>query len=155
MSELEELYQDMIMEHNRKPRNFRLLDGADRSAEGFNPFCGDTITIYLALDGDQVADVGFQGSGCAISRASASMLTESVKGKSLAEAEKIFDAFHEMLTRAPVDEAEHEHDDDDLLGDLEMLSGVSAFPTRVKCATLSWNTLKAALQGDKQTVRTE
>ncbi len=145
----------MIMEHNRKPRNFRLLDGADRSAEGFNPFCGDTITIYLALDGDQVADVGFQGSGCAISRASASMLTESVKGKSLAEAEKIFDAFHEMLTRAPVDEAEHEHDDDDLLGDLEMLSGVSAFPTRVKCATLSWNTLKAALQGDKQTVRTE
>jgi nitrogen fixation NifU-like protein len=155
MSELEELYQDMIMEHNRKPRNFRLLDGADRSAEGFNPFCGDTITIYLALDGDQVADIGFQGSGCAISRASASMLTESVKGKSLAEAEKIFDAFHEMLTRAPVDEAEHEHDDDDLLGDLEMLSGVSAFPTRVKCATLSWNTLKAALQGDKQTVRTE
>jgi len=155
MSELEELYQDMIMEHNRKPRNFRLLDGADRSAEGFNPFCGDTITIYLALDGDQVADIGFQGSGCAISRASASMLTESVKGKSLAEAEKIFDAFHEMLTRAPVDESEHEHDDDDLLGDLEMLSGVSAFPTRVKCATLSWNTLKAALQGDKQTVRTE
>jgi len=155
MSELEELYQDMIMEHNRKPRNFRLLDGANRSAEGFNPFCGDTITIYLALDGDQVADIGFQGSGCAISRASASMLTESVKGKSLAEAEKIFDAFHEMLTRAPVDEAEHEHDDDDLLGDLEMLSGVSAFPTRVKCATLSWNTLKAALQGDKQTVRTE
>lgn len=145
----------MIMEHNRKPRNFRLLDGANRSAEGFNPFCGDTITIYLALDGDQVADIGFQGSGCAISRASASMLTESVKGKSLAEAEKIFDAFHEMLTRGPVDEAEHEHDDDDLLGDLEMLSGVSAFPTRVKCATLSWNTLKAALQGDKQTVRTE
>jgi nitrogen fixation NifU-like protein len=155
MSELEELYQDMIMEHNRKPRNFRLLDGADRSAEGFNPFCGDTITIYLALDGDQVADIGFQGSGCAISRASASMLTESVKGKSLAEAERIFDAFHEMLTRGPVDEAEHEHDDDDTLGDLVMLSGVSAFPTRVKCATLSWNTLKAALQGNKEMVRTE
>ena len=155
MSELEELYQDMIMEHNRKPRNFRLLDGADRSAEGFNPFCGDTITIYLALDGDQVADIGFQGSGCAISRASASMLTESVMGKSITKAEQIFDAFHEMLTRGPVDEAEHEQDDDDTLGDLGMLSGVSAFPTRVKCATLSWNTLRAALRGDKETVRTE
>jgi len=155
MSDLEELYQDMIMEHNRKPRNFRLLEGADRSADGFNPFCGDTITLYLALDGDQVADIAFQGSGCAISRASASMLTESVKGKSLAEAERIFDAFHEMLTRGPVDEPEHDHDYDDVLGDLEMLSGVAAFPTRVKCATLSWNTLKAAMQGDKETVRTE
>lgn len=155
MSELEELYQDMIMEHNRKPRNFRLLDGADRSAEGFNPFCGDTITIYLALDGDQVADIGFQGSGCAISRASASMLTESVMGKSITKAEQIFDAFHEMLTRGPVNEAEHEQDDDDTLGDLGMLSGVSAFPTRVKCATLSWNTLRSALRGDKETVRTE
>ena len=155
MSELEELYQDMIMEHNRKPRNFRLLEGADRTADGFNPFCGDTITLYLALDGDKVADIAFQGSGCAISRASASMLTESVKGKSLAEAEQIFDAFHEMLTNGPVDEPEHDHDDDDVLGDLAMLSGVSAFPTRVKCATLSWNTLKAAMQGDKETVRTE
>jgi nitrogen fixation NifU-like protein len=155
MSDLEELYQDMIMEHNRKPRNFRMLEGADRSADGFNPFCGDTVTLYLALDGDQVADIAFQGSGCAISRASASMLTESVKGKSLSEAEQIFDAFHEMLTRGPVDEPEHDHDDDDVLGDLEMLSGVSAFPTRVKCATLSWNTFKAALQGDKETVRTE
>jgi nitrogen fixation NifU-like protein len=155
MSELEELYQDMIMEHNRKPRNFRLIDGADRSADGFNPFCGDTISIYLALDGDKVADIGFQGSGCAISRASASMLTESVMGKSIAEAEHIFDAFHEMLTRGPVDEAEHEHNDDDTLGDLEMLFGVAAFPTRVKCATLSWNTLKAAIQGDKETVRSE
>ncbi len=155
MSDLEELYQDMIMEHNRKPRNFRMLEGADRSADGFNPLCGDTVTLYLALDGDQVADIAFQGSGCAISRASASMLTESVKGKSLSEAEQIFDAFHEMLTRGPVDEPEHDHDDDDVLGDLEMLSGVSAFPTRVKCATLSWNTFKAALQGDKETVRTE
>ena len=155
MSELEELYQDMIMEHNRKPRNFRLLDGADRSADGFNPFCGDTISIYLALDGDQVNDIGFQGSGCAISRASASMLTESVMGKSITKAEQIFDAFHEMLTRGPVNEAEHEQDDDDTLGDLGMLSGVSAFPTRVKCATLSWNTLRAALRGDKETVRTE
>ena len=153
MSELEELYQDMIMEHNRKPRNFRMLDGADRSSEGFNPFCGDTITIYLALYGDQVADIGFQGSGCAISRASASMLTESVMGKSIAEAEQIFDAFHEMLTRGPV--AEVEHDDDDTLGDLGILSGVSAFPTRVKCATLSWNTLKAALQENEETVSTE
>jgi nitrogen fixation NifU-like protein len=156
MTDLEELYQDMIMEHNRKPRNFRLLEGADRSADGFNPFCGDTISLYLILDGDQVADIAFQGSGCAISRASASMLTESVKGKRLAEAEQLFDAFHEMLTQGPVDEPDHDHDDDDdILGDLGMLSGVSAFPTRVKCATLSWNTLKAALQGDKGTVRTE
>jgi len=155
MTDLEELYQDMIMEHNRKPRNFRLLEGADRSADGFNPFCGDTISLHLILDGDQVADIAFQGSGCAISRASASMLTESVKGKSLAEAEQLFDAFHEMLTQGPADEPDHEHDDDDILGDLGMLSGVSAFPTRVKCATLSWNTLKAALQGDKETVRTE
>ena len=141
------------MEHNRKPRNFRMLEGADRSADGFNPFCGDTITLYLAIDGDKVADIAFQGSGCAISRASASMLTESIKGKSLMEAERLFDAFHEMLTRGPVDEPEH--DDDDVLGDLAMLSGVAAFPTRVKCATLSWNTLKAAMQGDKETVRTE
>ena len=141
------------MEHNRKPRNFRMLEGADRSADGFNPFCGDTITLYLAIDGDKVADIAFQGSGCAISRASASMLTESIKGKSLMEAERLFDAFHEMLTRDPVDEPEH--DDDDVLGDLAMLSGVAAFPTRVKCATLSWNTLKAAMQGDKETVRTE
>ena len=155
MSELEELYQDLIMEHNRKPRNFRLLENPDRSADGFNPFCGDTITLFLTLDDDQVTDISFQGSGCAISRASASMLTESVKSKGLTEAEQIFDAFHAMLTRDPIDDPEHEDPDDDVLGDLEMLSGVSAFPTRVKCATLSWNTLKAALEGDNETVRTE
>ena len=145
---LDGLYQDIILDHYKSPRNKGSVDHADLHSEGFNPFCGDTITLYLALDGDQVADIAFQGSGCAISRASASMLTESVKGKSLAEAERIFDAFHEMLTRGPVDEPEHDHDYDDVLGDLEMLSGVAAFPTRVKCATLSWHTLRSALEGD-------
>ena len=152
MFDLEELYQDMIMEHNRKPRNFRKLEDSNRSADGFNPFCGDTIVLYLRLEEDRVADVGFQGSGCAISRASASMMTESIMGKSAQEAERIFDGFHKMLTRGP--EAEPEHEDDEL-GDLEVLAGVAKFPTRVKCATLSWHTLQAALNGQGETVKTE
>ena len=145
MEDLQELYQEMVMEHNWKPRNFREIEGADRSADGFNPFCGDTVTLYLALEGELIRDVAFQGSGCAISRASASMMTESVKGKTLAEAEEKFEAFHEMLTAG--DEG---HVDVDVLGDLEVLAGVSEFPTRVKCATLSWHTLKGALAGEKQ-----
>ena len=152
MTELDELYQEIIMEHNRKPRNFRKPEGADRSADGFNPFCGDTITLYVKLEGDLLADIGFQGSGCAISRASASLMTESVKGKSTEDAQRIFDAFHKMLTRGPTAEMEHE---DDELGDLEVLAGVAEFPTRVKCATLSWHTLNAALSGQEETVRTE
>ena len=113
MSELEDLYQEVIMEHNLKPRNFRKLEDSNRSAGGFNPFCGDTITLYMKLEDNQVADIGFQGSGCAISRASASMMTESIMGKSAEEAERIFDAFHGMLTRGPEDEVD---DDDDRLG---------------------------------------
>jgi nitrogen fixation NifU-like protein len=150
MSDLEELYQEIIMEHNRRPKNFRALDDAGRSANGFNPFCGDTITLYLDMADDVIAEVGFQGSGCAISRASASMMTESIKGKSSAEAEAIFQDFHQMLTRGPDGEFDSER-----LGDLELLAGVSEFPTRIKCAILSWHTLKAALKGQEETVKTE
>ena len=150
MSELQELYQEIIMEHNRKPRNFRVLEGANRSGEGFNPFCGDMITLYLKLEDDVITDVGFQGSGCAISRASASMMTESIKGKTRSEAQETFDAFHQMVTRGPKGDIES-----DALGDLELLAGVSEFPTRIKCAVLSWHTLQAALKGQQETVKTE
>lgn len=149
MSELEELYQEIIMEHNRKPRNFRALEDA-QSADGFNPFCGDQITLYLKIDDDVVTDVGFQGSGCAISRASASMMTESIKGKSQTDIRAIFDDFHHMITGDPDTEL-----DSELLGDLELLAGVSEFPTRIKCATLSWHTLQAALKGQEGRVQTE
>ena len=151
MSDLDELYQELIMDHNRRPRNFRLLEHPDREANGYNPFCGDTVTLYLRLDGAEVADVAFQGSGCAISRASASMMTEAVKGKSGEDARRVFDAFHEMLTRPP--DGGFEPDED--LGDLAVLSGVSEFPTRIKCATLSWHALRAALDGSGETVKTE
>jgi nitrogen fixation NifU-like protein len=150
MSELEELYQEMIMDHNRKPRNFRELEDANRSSNGFNPFCGDTVNLYLKVDGDVITDVAFQGSGCAISRASASMMTESIQGKTAAEAEKVFDAFHKMITRGPDGDFDAEG-----LEDLEVLSGVSEYPVRVKCATLSWHTLRAALEGQDETVKTE
>ena len=149
MSELEELYQEIIMEHNRKPRNFRALEDA-QSADGFNPFCGDQITLYLKIDDDVVTDVGFQGSGCAISRASASMMTESIKGKSQTDIRAIFDDFHHMITGDSDTEL-----DSELLGDLELLAGVSEFPTRIKCATLSWHTLQAALKGQEGRVQTE
>jgi nitrogen fixation NifU-like protein len=149
MSDLDELYQEIVMEHNWKPRNFRRLDDANLSANGFNPFCGDAIDVYLKVEDGVVADVGFQGSGCAISRASASLMTDSIKGKTTAEAGAMFDRFHKMLTRAPEDEL-----DDEGLGDLEVLAGVSQFPTRVKCATLSWHTLRSALTGE-ETVSTE
>ena len=150
MSDLEELYQEIVMEHNRKPRNFRVPEGANRSAEGFNPFCGDTVTLHLTVADDRISDVGFQGSGCAISRASASMLTDSIKGKPREEAEKIFEAFLQMLT-SPLESKV----DSELLGDLEVLAGVSQFPVRVKCATLAWHTLEGALEGQEDTVSTE
>lgn len=149
MSELEELYQEIVMEHNRQPRNFREPAGANRRANGFNPFCGDMVTLFLEVDDDMIADVGFQGSGCAISKASASMLTESVKGRSTPEAAHLFDAFHRMLTDGPDDR------DAEALGDLEVLAGVSSFPTRVKCATLPWHALRSALEGSEETVKTE
>jgi nitrogen fixation NifU-like protein len=150
MSELNDLYQQVILDHNRRPRNFRKLEGANRQAEGVNPLCGDQITVYAQVDGNIITDLAFQGSGCAISKASASIMTDSLKGKTTAEAEQLFQDVHSMLTGSgsePVDPEE--------LGKVAVLSGVCAFPTRVKCATLSWHALRAALKGDTQPVSTE
>jgi nitrogen fixation protein NifU and related proteins len=148
MADLRDMYQEVILEHAKSPRNYRALAPPSLQAEGFNPLCGDRCTIYLALQGDVIEDIAFQGSGCAISRASASMLTQSLKGKTTAEAEKIFSSFHGMVTgqaaagRAP-------------LGKLEVFAGVSEFPARVKCATLAWHTFEAALHHDREPVTTE
>ena len=150
MFDLQDLYQEMVIDHNNKPRNFRKLEKADRSVEGYNPLCGDRFTLYLDVEGDVIADIGFQGSGCAISRASASLMTETVKGKSKTEAEEFFKIFHQMITRKPGADFDAE-----ALGDLEILSGVSEFPVRVKCATLLWHALRAALQGEEVAVSTE
>jgi nitrogen fixation protein NifU and related proteins len=150
MADLRELYQEVILDHAKAPRNFRTLDPADRSAEGFNPLCGDRCTVFLAMEGDTIRDVAFQGSGCAISRASASMMTQSVKGKTTREAEELFESFHGMLTDGNGRPEDHAR-----MGKLEIFAGVSEFPTRVKCATLAWHTLKAALQGERKPVTTE
>ena len=150
MSDLQDLYQEMVMDHNSRPRNFRKVEDADWSLEGYNPLCGDRYTVYLKLDGGLISDIGFQGSGCAISRSSASLMTESVKGKTTAEAREIFEAFRHMMTRGPGADF-----DADKLGDLEILSGVTDFPIRVKCATLIWHTLSAALEGRDDAVSTE
>lgn len=144
---LQDLYQEVILDHNRRPRNFRRLDAA-QSAEGFNPLCGDRLTVYVRRDGDVVTDVAFQGSGCAISKASASLMTESVKGKTVADVTALFDRFQRMLTAQP-DAAP------DGLGKLAALAGVRQFPIRVKCATLAWHTLKAALDSRGEVVSTE
>ena len=149
MSNLGDLYQEILLEHNSRPRNFRKLEDADRSADGYNPLCGDKVELFLKLDDEIISDVAFQGSGCAISRASASMLTQSIKGQSVEKAHEIFDAFHNMLTD-PSAEVDY-----DLLDDLESLSGVSDFPTRIKCAVLAWHTLRAALDGQPEAVMTE
>ena len=150
MYDLDELYQEVVMDHNRRPRNFRKLEEANRRAEGFNPLCGDEFTLYLKLQDDVIVEVGFQGRGCAISKASASMMTESIKGKSKAEADKMFEAFRHMVTREPGEEY-----DADSLGDLEILRGVSAYPVRIKCATLSWHALQSALNSPGDTISTE
>ena len=141
-SDLSDLYQEILLEHNRRPRNFRTLDDATHHADGFNPLCGDEISLQLRVDEETVGDVGFQGHGCAISRASASLLTQAIKGASTAETMAMFDEFHRMLTEPDADL------DYDLLGDLEMLAGVIAYPTRIKCAILAWHTLKAAMDGE-------
>ncbi len=143
-SDLGDLYQEILLEHNRRPRNFRAVDGATHQADGFNPLCGDQISLQLKVVADTgvVSDVGFQGHGCAISRASASLLTQAVKGVAESEIEALFDEFHRMMTEPDADL------NLDLLGDLEMLSGVIAYPTRIKCAILAWHTLKAALDGE-------
>ena len=150
MAGLGELYQEILLEHNSKPHNFRILDQATQCAEGFNPLCGDQLSLYLTIEDDLITDVGVETKGCAISKASASMMTESIKGKSIEEAQKIFEGFRRMLTRAPSEEF-----DADLLGDLEALSGVSKYPARIKCATLSWHTLQSALLEKQEPASTE
>jgi len=149
MTELQDLYQELILDHGRRPRNFRALNDATRSAEGYNPLCGDKVKIYVKMDGDVVRDISFEGAGCAISTASASIMTETLKGKTRADAEELFQTFHDLVTgqKAKVDAPE--------LGKLEVFSGVSEFPIRVKCATLSWHTLRAALNGQGDVVSTE
>jgi nitrogen fixation NifU-like protein len=148
MSDLRELYQEVVIDHGRRPRNFRQLDPASHHAEGFNPLCGDRLTLYLKLDGGVIREASFQGSGCAISMASASLMTEHLKGKTAAEAEAIFRQFHHLLT-------EDAEGDTDKLGKLTVLAGVKEFPTRVKCATLAWHTLHAALENEQKPVSTE
>ena len=149
MSELSELYQQVILDHNKKPRNFRKLENANHTAEGYNPLCGDHLTIYLALENDLVKEVGFEGSGCAISKAAASMMTQAVKGKSKQQAEDLFQEFHSMVTGELNEEME-----ENSLGNLKIFAGVREFPVRVKCATLPWHTLHAALN-KKDQVSTE
>jgi nitrogen fixation NifU-like protein len=149
MADLRDLYQEVILEHSKQPRNYRELSDANQKAEGYNPLCGDHFTVYLKMDGEKIQDVSFQGSGCAISKASASMMTQSVKGKTLVEAETIFEQFHKLVTGAQHNGTEEE------LGKLAVFSGVSEFPVRVKCATLAWHTLHAALEGKQETISTE
>ena len=148
MSELSELYQQVILDHNKKPRNFHRLDDANRKAEGFNPLCGDQITVYVRIDGGVIHDIAFEGSGCAISKASASLMTSALKGKSEREAEALFGRFHDLVTS-------DEPGDADALGKLAVFSGVREFPARVKCASLAWHTLRAALAGEHETASTE
>ena len=150
MSNLGDLYQEIIMDHNNKPRNFQRPEESNRKSEGYNPLCGDQITLYLKVEGDTITDVGFEGAGCAISRASASMMTQSIKGKTREEVEALFEAFHHMVTREPGSDFNSEK-----LGDLEVLSGIPEFPVRVKCASLSWHTLKAALHDKGDMISTE
>jgi nitrogen fixation NifU-like protein len=147
MSELRDLYQEVILEHSRHPRNFRALDSANHRAEGYNPLCGDRFTVYVDVKDGSISDIAFQGSGCAISKASASMMTQTLKGKSESEAESMFTRFHDLVTGhgASTDE----------LGKLAVFSGVSEFPLRVKCATLAWHALRAALRGEQEAVSTE
>jgi len=148
MSDLSDLYQQIIVEHNRSPRNYRVMEGPSRTAEGDNPLCGDRIKLFVKLEGDTVADVSFQGKGCAISQASASLMTGAVKGKPVAEAEKLFHAFHDMVTGKAAPDAA-------ALGKLAAFGGVKQFPARVKCANLAWHTLHAALANQDTPVSTE
>ena len=145
MSELSELYQQVILDHNKKPRNFHKMESANRTAEGFNPLCGDQLHIYLQVEGDQVKDISFEGSGCAIFKASASMMTQALKGKTKAESEQLFQEFHRLLTGEMDEEVE-----DSNLGKLRIFAGVREYPVRVKCATLSWHTMLAALRGEEK-----
>ena len=143
MSDLSDLYQEVILDHNRSPRNFRRIAGASHHAEGFNPLCGDRVTVFVQIEGDRIADVTFEGSGCAISKASASLMTDELKGSTVADARRLFERFHRMVT-TPSDQAVEE------LGKLSALAGVREFPVRVKCASLAWHTLKAAIDREEK-----
>jgi len=144
MSDLSELYQEVILDHNKRPRNFRTIEGASHHAEGYNPLCGDRLKLWVQVDGDVIKDVAFQGSGCAISKASASLMTDAVKGQTVAQARSLFERFHHVVTTPP-DQAVED------LGKLSALAGVREFPVRVKCASLAWHTLKAALERHENT----
>jgi nitrogen fixation NifU-like protein len=144
MAELDDLYQEVILDHNRRPRNFHALENASHTAEGYNPLCGDRLTLYVKVADGRVVDVSFEGGGCAISKASASLMTDAVKGKTVAEAQVLFDRFHRMVTTPPDQPVED-------MGKLSALAGVREFPVRVKCASLAWHTLKAAMTEEKQT----
>ncbi len=150
MPDLRELYQQVILDHHKKPRNCRRPEHANKHADGFNPLCGDKITVFIQIEDGIVRDIAFQGSGCAISTASASMMTESLKGKSETEVARIFESFHNLVTGKTPAEA-----DTTGLGKLAVFSGVREYPVRVKCATLAWHTMRAALQGSEETVATE
>jgi nitrogen fixation NifU-like protein len=141
VSELNDLYQEVILDHNRRPHNFRVIESPTAKQEGYNPLCGDRLTLYLTVDNDVIRDVAFQGTGCAISKASASLMTDALKGKTVAEARELFERFHAMITSNPDTPA-------DDLGKLSVLAGVREFPTRVKCASLAWHTMKAAVAHD-------
>jgi nitrogen fixation NifU-like protein len=148
MADLRDLYQELILEHSKAPRNYRELAGADRKADGYNPLCGDRFTVYLRMQGDSIQDVAFQGSGCAISKASASMMTQSIKGKTKEQAKELFERFRGTVTGK-------KNGDPSDLGKLSVFAGVAEFPMRVKCATLAWHTLQAALEGKQESVSTE
>ena len=147
MSDLNDLYQEVILDHNRRPRNFRRIEAASHQAEGYNPLCGDRVSVFLQIDGERIADVAFEGSGCAISKASASLMTDRLKGSTVAEAQELFERFHRMVTTPPDQQVED-------LGKLSALAGVREFPVRVKCASLAWHTLKAAID-QQEKVSTE
>jgi nitrogen fixation NifU-like protein len=149
MAELRDLYQEVILEHAKAPRNYRALDESAAKAEGFNPLCGDRCTVFINTQGGVIQDISFQGNGCAISKASASMMTQTLKGKTLEQAEEMFKSFHGMVTGH---QPESESAD---IGKLKVFAGVSEFPARVKCATLAWHTLEAALHGDQKRITTE
>ena len=149
MSDLRELYQEVILDHNKRPRNFCVLDDANRTAQGYNPLCGDRLSLFLKVEDGRIADVGFQGAGCAISKASASLMTDMVKGRTVAEAQDLFRRFHQMVT------SDSDEPIDGSLGKLAVLAGVREFPTRVKCASLAWHTLKAAFDAEMKVVSTE
>lgn len=150
MSELNDLYGDVILEHYKKPRNFKIIPDATHQAAGANPLCGDHVQVYLKMEGEKIADIGFMGNGCAISRAAASIMTQELIGKTKQQAEENFRKYHAMVTREPGKSWEGGD-----LGKLEIFAGVNEFPVRVKCATLAWHAMEAALKGDRKTVSTE